>query len=739
MTFEELIKKISSGELEGILQLEYDSYSNAQLEQILKIIHLSPKITAVSLNEFVAPPGVVYRSIPRHFSGSETEAYANALKNNQTLTSIQFMNGKYFEVQELEYFLKVLPSTRITAVHFHNTHIGPNGLKLLAEYVASHPLTSLEITGDQIGGELAYETRKHVSYHSNPLRMFHSAEERQFSFEARKGALINPGILDLARIIACPTLTNLNISNNGLTYEQLMTIINALPAAKALTKFTVGRQSYPCGHSLDTPQKRRAICTALASSLIKCATLESLNLESLHLGDVGIQALAQEIFQFGKPLQLKELNLSDNELTITCTSDLLTILTHCPNLSVLEFSENPKLGNEIIQILNKLTISSKDSALNRLLLVNTGLTTDIETDLVNLLWAHPNITELHLNDNLLESATITLLKTVFTSRTALKSLNLTSTMSNKREIDLKKKTETEDTGGLDPSVGFSQFTGIDGFLGLDEGIFSGYGGLSDILGQSSGNESDIATESGKTIAKIVGKPNPYLNLNRLSMENNGFTLSDIGLIVNDLKFNLSLTSMPINSESHPKDRSQSTAALLWSSSFEDDGFPSYVPKDLPTDLKTQRDNLFRRNKDLSFVSCRDICFTLKEALSFFPRALYGIIFSYLEKAPATIPNFGTVVLDFIYDSNAIGPIEGVTTREETFIEQLLKIHSDFLACRSRKDSNEPSHNPALTKAVPLITASAVATNLAVPAIDISDLDATDEVRPSLIISSIGKG
>ncbi|XP_067836552.1 NACHT, LRR and PYD domains-containing protein 3-like [Heptranchias perlo] len=137
-------------------------------------------------------------------------------------------------------------------------------------------------------------------------------------------------------------------------------------------------------------------CTKdLSSALSANRSLTGLNLGNNKLGDSGVKLLSPALRN--PNCKIQELELWDNDLTASCTEDLVSALSTNLSLTVLHLGNN-KLGDSGVKLLSA-ALRNPDCKIQELRLYNIGLTDSCTDDLVSALSANRSLTDLNLGSN----------------------------------------------------------------------------------------------------------------------------------------------------------------------------------------------------------------------------------------------------------------------------------------------------------------------------------------------------
>ncbi|XP_067835976.1 NACHT, LRR and PYD domains-containing protein 3-like isoform X1 [Heptranchias perlo] len=140
----------------------------------------------------------------------------------------------------------------------------------------------------------------------------------------------------------------------------------------------------------------------LGPALHKCQVLR---LASNKLGDSGVKLLSAALRN--PDCKIQELQLRDNDLTDSCTEDLVSALSTNRSLMVLNLSYN-KLGDSGVKLLC-VTLRNPDCKIQELRLCANGLTASCTEDLSSALSTNRSLTGLDLNYNELGDSGVKLL------------------------------------------------------------------------------------------------------------------------------------------------------------------------------------------------------------------------------------------------------------------------------------------------------------------------------------------
>ncbi|XP_072893873.1 NACHT, LRR and PYD domains-containing protein 12-like isoform X2 [Hemitrygon akajei] len=133
----------------------------------------------------------------------------------------------------------------------------------------------------------------------------------------------------------------------------------------------------------------------LASALSANPSLTELNLSDNHLGDSGVKLVSAALRN--PECKIQKLWLIDVGLTDSGAEDLASALSTNPLLTGLDLSEN-KLGDAGVKIVS-VALRNPECKIQKLRLTHVSLTDSGTENLASALSANPSLTELNLSDN----------------------------------------------------------------------------------------------------------------------------------------------------------------------------------------------------------------------------------------------------------------------------------------------------------------------------------------------------
>ncbi|XP_067833828.1 NACHT, LRR and PYD domains-containing protein 3-like [Heptranchias perlo] len=157
----------------------------------------------------------------------------------------------------------------------------------------------------------------------------------------------------------------------------------------------------------------------LSSALSTNRSLTVLNLSYNKLGDSGVKLLSEALRN--PDCKIQKLELCANDLTDSCTEDLVSALSTNRSLTVLNMSHN-KLGDSGVKLLSA-ALRNPDCKIQELDLTDVGFT-DSCTDLVSALHENQSLTDLSLGSNSFTDRSVPTLRSLILTRRSLERIGL---------------------------------------------------------------------------------------------------------------------------------------------------------------------------------------------------------------------------------------------------------------------------------------------------------------------------
>ncbi|XP_067835988.1 NACHT, LRR and PYD domains-containing protein 3-like isoform X1 [Heptranchias perlo] len=157
----------------------------------------------------------------------------------------------------------------------------------------------------------------------------------------------------------------------------------------------------------------------LSSALSTNRSLTVLNLSYNKLGDSGVKLLSEALRN--PDCKIQKLELCANDLTDSCTEDLVSALSTNRSLTVLNLSQN-KLGDSGVKLLSA-ALRNPDCKIQELDLTDVGFT-DSCTDLVSALHENQSLTDLSLGSNSFTDRSVPALRSLILTRRSLERIGL---------------------------------------------------------------------------------------------------------------------------------------------------------------------------------------------------------------------------------------------------------------------------------------------------------------------------
>ncbi|XP_072133528.1 uncharacterized protein [Mobula birostris] len=367
--------------------------------------------------------------------------------------------------------------------------------------------------------------------------------------------LTDSGAKDLASALSTnPSLTELNLSVNKLGDSGVKLVSEALrnPECKIqkLGLRDVGLTDSGAGD--------------LASALRTNPSLTELNLNDNQLGDSGVKLLSAAL---GNPeCKLQKLQLDNIGLTDSGAKDLVSALSTNPKLTELNLSYN-KLGDSGVKLVSA-ALKNSDCKIQKLWLMDVGLTDSAAGDFVSALSTKTSLMVLSLNNNKLRDSGVKLVSAaLMKSRCKLQELGL-------RDVGLTDSGAGDLASALRTNPSLTELNLNDNLLG-DSGVKLLSAALGnpecklqklqlDNIGLTDSGAKDLASalstnpsltelnlsvnKLGDSGVKLVSEAlrNPECKIQKLGLRDVGLTDSGAGDLASALRTNPSLTELNLN-------------------------------------------------------------------------------------------------------------------------------------------------------------------------------------------------
>ncbi|XP_059814591.1 NACHT, LRR and PYD domains-containing protein 3-like isoform X4 [Hypanus sabinus] len=158
----------------------------------------------------------------------------------------------------------------------------------------------------------------------------------------------------------------------------------------------------------------------LVSALSTNPSLTELNLSGNKLGDSGVKLVSAALRN--PECKIQRLWLRDVGLTDSGAEDLVSALSTNPSLTVLNLSDN-KLGDSGVKLVSA-ALRNPECKIQKLWLINVGLTDSGAEDLVSALSTNPSLTGLDLGSNSLTDRSVPALRRLILTLPSLERIRL---------------------------------------------------------------------------------------------------------------------------------------------------------------------------------------------------------------------------------------------------------------------------------------------------------------------------
>ncbi|KAM7165023.1 NACHT, LRR and PYD domains-containing protein 3-like [Macrochelys suwanniensis] len=266
----------------------------------------------------------------------------------------------------------------------------------LLQWVKTKPKISSE--------ELFLEPDEEMSSFKRNAEMIYQLEEFHCLYEIQEESFVQS---------ALNRFTELYLAEYNFTKMDLVALSFCLKNCRKLETLYLNLCTFgfedPNEDSLRPPKQPRLLTNGhltdacyrdLSSALSTKQTLTELDLSMNNLGDSGVRLLCEGLNH--PTCKLQKLGLSNCNLTAVCGGDLSSLLSTKPTLMELDIGEN-NLGDSGVQLLCE-GLKHPYSKLQKLRLMNCGLTAGSCGNLSSVLRAKPTLTELDLALNNLGEA-----------------------------------------------------------------------------------------------------------------------------------------------------------------------------------------------------------------------------------------------------------------------------------------------------------------------------------------------
>ena len=283
------------------------------------------------------------------------------LKNTQNFTCLTRFNVSGFKcfwniVEEMALFLH--HNTQLKELDVSNLELDLKDFKVLIESLKSHSnLTKLNISniGTVLDEDIAIVLSNNINIEELVLSGLKICKLKPFQVIAnsmktflclKKLDISNNNITaDIIGDILFhnTTLEHLNLSNLSLCLEDFMNISQKANNIASLRSLDVSRNS-ACCHNKDSSEVTDNTngyiylnTYYVAAVFLHSLKLEVLNLSHLHLSSDDFVNIATAISNFSN---LRQLDISNNEISDKATNVLVTLLNHNISLEILDISDN---------------------------------------------------------------------------------------------------------------------------------------------------------------------------------------------------------------------------------------------------------------------------------------------------------------------------------------------------------------------------------------------------------------